>query len=782
MTGRLERWGWMSVCATIFVALCAGGGGPLAVMFPLAATAALFLPGYLIVSFWPALREMLESRLERAAMSMLLSVIVQTLFCVVTLEIGLRLRWVALFQVLLMCAVLAWAIRRRRDLALSSSRLIDAASWFTLGGVAAFAGLAVAAYAGGGYVDRMQTVLARKMAENPSPHKLSIMYMPGQPHTYLYEPLGFTIAWVANATGADVIVVTDKFWAVDILMTGIFGAAFVSAAVRWRFGAAIALAFAFFAVLKYPLVDLVLPYPNRYGFGPGVLVPAAAWLIVRAEESNRSWSLMALLPAFLLCMAVFHAREALLTLLVFGLFAVAVILARPERRKAAVRYGASLACCAALLGAFSVHHRRNVEHVQSVTQEIKRVLRDEVRKMFAGDPSATDPDYHLDVPGFVGTYELGRFYGPLAGTAKPAQAYPLLLTAALLPAAIVLTRRCWVWFGVASVAGVLTFSYFPILFTTLSAAVGTTDLFQCATFFFALLPLIFTCVLIEIGAAVGRATRPLGLRSRAALAVAVNGVAVLAWRAVDPILTAHLTHSNRLLALLWIGVGAAIVVVVAVEFAGRRRPERSSWRGLDPGDGSLYGCLLATAACVPLVWNHFAAEPFDAVVRQGIREGRPIDDLYEDYDRVVVRINMISPLPRALVQHIREEVPPLSKFLAPYDVMTLIPLYANQYVAHAGTQLSTDAEYYRRWYSRHQAHLIFNDLPVAPFYEDNLRFLDDFAVDYLVVTPAYQERLRPYFAAVNAASPVFHVEFEEAGFSVVRVDRAAIPRALEQIR
>ena len=49
-------------------------------------------------------------------------------------------------------------------------------------------------------------------------------------------------------------------------------------------------------------------------------------------------------------------------------------------------------------------------------------------------------------------------------------------------------------------------------------------------------------------------------------------------------------------------------------------------------------------------------------------------------------------------------------------------------------------------------------------------------------TPAHRKKLRPYFDAVNGAAPVFVSEFEEAGYSIVRVDRASIPRALKLLK
>lgn len=784
-TTQIERWLWLALCAAVLALLAAGGSGPLWLTFPAAALTALFLPGYLLVSLVPALRDPLESRLERAAMAMLLSVVVQTLSCVVTLEIGLRLRWVALAQVLLMGGVLIWTIRRRRDLALASGGPLDAASWFTLAGVAALAALAAAAYAGGGFIEREQTILARKIAENPEAHKFSIMYLPGQAHTYLYEPLGFVIAWTANATGADVIVVTDKFWAVDILMTGIFGAAFVAAAVRWRFGGAVWLAFVALYALKYPVADLgnaglLMPFPNRYGFGPGVLVPAGAWLIVRAEEARRPWALVALIPAFALCLTVFHAREALLLLLVFAMFATAVVVVGPDRRRALARYGTALAACALLLGAFSIHHRRNVSHVQAVTHDLKTALRGELRAMLRGDVSATDPAYFKTFPIFVGEYEFGGFYKTLAGTTRPAAAFPTYLTAVLLPVALVLTRRRWVWFGVAVFTGLLLFSHVPILFTLLSSIVGTTDLFHCPTLFFGLTLLLFVCALIEVGVALSGgvewATRRWVWASpgrvTAALFVFANTAAFLVFRRFDRI-AVEVQHSPSL--LLWAHLA---LLAVAAMWASRRR-------GLpvEPGPSAAWGCAAVFALSVPAVWNHLATAPtFDRHIAANIESGYPIADVYDDYDRLVRRPNMLSPFPRELTRHLRERVAPLSVFLAPNDVATTVPLYANVYVAHAGHNLSTDAAYYRDWHARHGAHLVFNDLAVAAMWKDNLRFLDAYAVDYLLVTPAHRDKLRPYFDAVNGAAPVFTSEFTEAGFEVVRVDRSAIPRAVELLQ
>lgn len=767
--------------------------------FTLSSFALLVLPGYLIISLWRRLRDLVSSRLELAALSILLSIVLQTFFCVLTFELGLSVRNVLIFELIGLILLYGAMLMTGSKTAFHKVRRDegwDAISYFTFAAFLLLLGLGVMCYLGGGFIDREQTILTRKIAENAGAYKFDIMYLPGEPHTYLYEPLGFLIALIANATGSDVIVITDKFWALNVIFTGLFGAAFVATAVRWRMGSVIYLFFFAFSVFLYPLSDftqtgVLMPYPNRYGFGPGVLVPAGLWLIIKFEETKRPWTLLSLIPLFLLTLTVFHAREGLLLFIVYGLFAALLFLFKESRKEILVRYGLLLFLCAVLLGLFSVYHKMNVSHVAAVTGELKSHLHEEFRQMIANPSLAFDRNYFKTFPLFVGEYELGRFYTQLVMSTRPAIIYPLMFFGFALPFLVLFVRKNWIWLAVAGFTGLLTLCYFPVLFTGISRVVGTTDLFHCITFFYGLMLVFFVSAAMEIGIGLSKIiewVQSLWLRGPfvkavlfAGLIAAVNGIAFGLYQKSDVLLAWQMDHPFR---FYWVHVAlliASIVVLAGTHFLFKRLKPSGEGRP-DSGNRNVMGCYAVMVLMVPYLWNHFAVgHPFDKAFAKDVRGEKAVNDLYLDYGRVVTRPNMHSPFSLELVKYLREKMPPLQRIVADERVATTVPLYGNQYVVHAGAPLSTDQKYYEEWHSRHKAHLLFNDQPLAVFWKDNLAFLDAYRVDYVLVDPGHRDKLFDYFQKVNSVGKVFETVFDDGSFAVVKVFLPAVQETLKKL-
>lgn len=776
----------------------------LPVTFAIAAVAGFVLPGYVILSLWGGLRTRMESRVELLAASALLSVFVQVLSSIVALEAGISTRWVVLAQLASIAVVLGGMWKRNTVPALTASlreRRPDAATWFTAAGLVSVVALAAMAFAGSGYIDRLTATVARKLAEHEHPTTLSIIFIKGQALTYLYDPLAFMIAWISTVTHSDVIVVTDKFWAIDIVMTALFGASFVVAATRRRFAAAVFLAFMVLYVLKYPLLDLgnaglLMPYPNRYGFGPGVLVPAGFWLMVRFETSQRAWPIAVLLPLQVFGMISFHAREAVLMLMVYGFYGVATVAVGPRRKEALARYGAALLAAAVMLGVYTAHHRRTVKHMPAVTAELKQYARAEWDRILADGSIAFDHEYFRTFPLFVGEYEYGAYYRRIAQTQRPAVAYPLIIVALLLPLALP-SRRPWGWFGVSAFTLPLLILTYPLLYAPIILAVGTPDLFHCETFLYSLTLLLLVTGWMEAGRFIGGVVeRGLGRVSAlqpkrgwcwTGLIVASNSLAFLAYRQVDVLLDLHLRRPIR---LLWLHLGftaAVLTLMIAVRLIVRRWPAFAQLRdGAAPGPSegaSVLGCLLVGVLGVPAIWNHRVPDPpFDRAMEISREENRPISGLIRDYDRVVRRVNMHTDFSVELVRFMRESIPPGRVFLADSGEATDTPLYANHFVVHGGHVWGWDADYYRDWYSLHGAHLVFNDRPIEEFWQDNLRFLQGDRANYLLVPPAHREKILDFIAVVNQAGPVFSSRFDDGRYAVFEVHGGAVQAALDRLR
>jgi hypothetical protein len=786
----------------------------LPVLMPVSCVTILFLPGHLILSACPGLVGVLRSGVEIGAISALLSIILDTAFCVFTLESGLQVRHGLGCALGIMAIACGYMLYRGLPLAFTRRCGVSELDGTSLSTIVAFVVLfavAAMAFAAGGYIDREQTILARKIAESVRPHKFSIMYLPGAAHTYLYEPLGFLVGLVANATGGDVIVITDRFWAVLVFLTGLFGAAFVVTATRWRAGASLFIGLYVVILFGHPLEEfgrtaLFAPYPNRYGFGPGVLTVAGFWLILLYEQTDRArrW-IAAWIPVFILTMVLFHAREGLLTLLIYAMFAGTLLLVERDRRHVASRYGPALVIATMLLGAFSIYHKSNVGHVGSVTGELRAGLGKELTRMLANPALAVAGEYRKTFPIFVGKYELGGFYEGLIRSAPTAIAFMLMFVLVVLPMMAVARPAKWVWLGVAGVTGLLTICRFPLLFTGMSWAVGTTDLFHCQSTFYSLVAVIGVSGFIELarltpaagqwaGRGASRLFAGVGERPMSRVRAGMSVVAAISPGAAVVIffLTAYPWlgwAQARPYSVYWIHAGLVITAVGIVVFRRGQQESRVTEpggaveRSVEPSRREVVACaalILACAACHGTVRG--AGESFGRVLtRRIIEEGGAVSDIYREYDRLIRKPNMASPFPVGLCRFLRERVAPLRKFITDATVATTVPLYANLYVAHAGIKLSTDRPYYERWFDRRGAHPLFNDRPLAEFWRINLEFLQAFDIDYILVDPVHRGKVVAFTERVNAVRRVFETAYQERGFSVVQVNRADIPMALKQL-
>ena len=215
---------------------------------------------------------------------------------------------------------------------------------------AGVAALVCAAYMNGAPpVNPEEVVSLRKLADNPVVRYDNLSFRDGDPSTYLFVPFQILIAGASLVSQLDVVLTYSLFWAVTTLLSigvttrlafVIFGRRDVAALVCFT-----ALLIGFFDP-RSVIYDagILTPYPNRYGFGSGVLLPLGLllfWSILR-DPGVPIWR-WALLMYLVIETTFVHARETLLGM--GAMLAVFVVLAaRPAR------HGASLARIAAGIG------------------------------------------------------------------------------------------------------------------------------------------------------------------------------------------------------------------------------------------------------------------------------------------------------------------------------------------------------------------------------------------------------------------------------------------------
>jgi hypothetical protein len=219
---------------------------------------------------------------------------------------------------------------------------------------AAAAALIYIAYATGAKsVNPEEIASLRKLAENPVVRYDNISFRNGEPTTYLFVPFQVLVVGTSLAAHLDVALTYSLFWGVVTALSVaiitrlayvIFDSADVAASV-----CAVMIAVGIFDVRSF-LYDagLGMPFPTRYGFAGGVLMPLVLllfWSILRDPRTHLwRWALL----VYLVVETTFvHARETILSM---GAMLIVFLLLSVRVR----RHGAQLARIAGVLALMAV--------------------------------------------------------------------------------------------------------------------------------------------------------------------------------------------------------------------------------------------------------------------------------------------------------------------------------------------------------------------------------------------------------------------------------------------
>jgi hypothetical protein len=758
-----------------------------------AAVVTFVLPGYLVLR-WRA-RET-EDVAELAPVSFAASFLALTVLCVVTMEssgnsrragsIALGLAWAGWLAVMIRRAPPLFVFRLVEDLrgiteAPRAMRLAVMGLALTLGALLHVVGARIYA--------PEELVIARKYLENPVIRLDNVMHMPGVTQTYLYGPFTFATALVARLSALDVILVLFKLQGVlaaialltfHTLCRVVFGNDRLAA---W--GALVAGVL----VLADPVswaygTGLLIPFPNRYGVAPGLFLPLAMAIALKAVAGQgRLFTVVT--PLFALAMAMVHAREGvqfLFWLVPAGaVFAVTAI--RPTERKQALTRVAGMTF--AVLGLFLAYMLRQqalVPHVGAVTGALKEGMDAYLRaagpsRLLTGTIPAT-----LSTP--IGDYNFDNFSPLFFNLWEAAVGFPITLGIALAPLLILFRRARWAPVAAVSLLVPLLFLRVPLLYVLFTRAAGSPDVGK--------LDALLTVWALVVFAALTHVLA-LGLEALASWAVSLARGEGLSWHERTWLVLGSPAAAYATSALALLGLAGTVASVCA------RRPAAAAAAMLLAVPAALLWAWrrpLADPIVAPgHAWGHWVlglavVAPFLAAApRRGptLRNAAAdpsahveVTDLRNPYPQM--KKHLPSDLPGELIRYIRENVPPLQVFIYPHERIGSITHYLDQFVAHgmAGDVLSTDLEYARRFVQEGR-HPVYNFEPYEKIRDLTLDFLDTFGVQYAIVGPPYDRHLEAIFARFNAEAPVFERVYHLRRFSVWRVDGHSV-RALRTKR
>jgi hypothetical protein len=649
----------------------------------------------------------------------------------------------------------------------------------------------------------------RKLVENPSVRYDNVSYRKGDPTTYLFVPFQILIAGVSVVARADISLTYSLFWCVTTALSMFIIArlAFVLFArmevvalvCLWMFTIAL---FEPNSVIYGP--GLVVPFPNRYGFAGGVLLPLILllfWSVLR-DPRVQLWR-WALLVYIAVEMTFVHARE---TLLAAGTMAMAfaILAARPWRNR---RQILRIATVIGITGVVLVVYKRvNLglapdldAYVGAMTRASRTALmglmsdHSPLNLLTVAVPKFTQVIVEGSKPitltfatynaMFVETWSsyLGRLYLPFALLVLPvyairARSVGELSLAGVLAALGLITSSGFLTFLISAIVGspevliaynlVALFSILVLCSVACDAAAALAERCRGSTLGVSL------SVSSESGS-----RRTLGRDVSLARALVVGCLLLVTWSffSVDRIITFRDSLSRNLPGRM------GFVLLVSTVLAAAYRVRRRDLPVLAPV-GRAPALTMFTASCL------IFAVLLPAVRRSGVWLTNPFrpahpsyrftGDLYRDYAMLTApgshKLDP-SPYPLDVIRFLREGVPP-NQTLLTSDALALL-----ERVPHFAAILSNKGEVgaqyivnttYLRDYSRSGTNYA-----IAPYFIDQdgiqrfVKMAGDFRVDVVVVDPAESDVVRAARERSDALHRLLRPVYDKDGYVIYIVDR-----------
>ena len=689
----------------------------------------------------------------------------------------------------------AWRGRRERALAGEPARTVEVHGAMLFSGLVltiAAAALTYIAYANGPPpVNPEELVSLRKLAENPTVRYDNLFFRNGDPSTYLFVPFQILIVGTSLLAHLDVVLTYSLFWGVTTALS----IAILTRLAFLMFGRAEVAAVVCLTMILIGFFDprsvifdagIVTPYPNRYGFGSGVLLPLCLvlfWSILR-DPRTHIWR-WALLTYLVIETTFVHARETILAM--GAMAAVFVLLAARGRQYRAelLRIAGIMAVIVTVLLAYKYVNLSFAPQLDAYVSGLSSASRDAAARMIEerglwsamvaeapgrvsiGVDATTTVDVSIaryqDL--FVATWNrsvddpefLGRLYLPLVLLLLPVYA---LRARSIAEASLALVLA---GLGVITASGPLEL--------WVAAVVGNPEVFVAYNLIFVAALFVFGDVVDRTAAAIAR----LPDRSR------IGTIPVLLASAALPVivftLTAPILEWRAALGNLWTPPVAWFLITASIAAIGYRFSMSELplvFRGhsghAKPLPLLAAGCI-AIAVMIPtlresVVWreNPFTPE---------YPSSRFTGDLVDDYD-ILDASNRLDPVayPVDLIRFFRESLPPNQTVLSRDTLALALPApHFGAVVSSAGRippSFIANSEYLRAFARRE------DEFAFAPYFTDEegrrlfRDMLQQLHVDIVIVDPAESTAVRDSIERHDDLRAMLQPVFESEGFLVYR--------------
>lgn len=604
--------------------------------------------------------------------------------------------------------------------------------------------------------ETVELISIRKIAENPAITLDGIMPEPAAVPTYVITPYYMFVALVSKASGLSMFVAYLKLRALYAGLALLTVSALAARAFP-RFGGVMGDAVliglvALFAADPDPWTwpASLFPLVRRGGVGAGVVAPLMmlALLMHATHRSIRERAQWIVGGLMLLALLTTHAME----IIYVGFFGVALVISAVITRGSWVSF-ARLASFAAAAAAVAVVYRsihsRLAAHVYAFDRASQEQAVIRLKAEFASGWASLS-----------GISEAGHYLISTSGAVVPYTVLGILIA----PLLIRIDRGGGLLIWIAATVPLIVYSSSK-LFVLLQLATSSEVLFVFG--YFTLFGAIALLAVITVG--VDRLAGAPGVRRvldrHAAMPFAVAacaGVAgYVATFALKPITTVIVT---RPLSLVWIAILAGIAAAVLGRRDASLEPRRPPASGL---------IAAAVVAALAVGMRGFPGqivslrEPLPQSLARAWHQPSVLD-WQAFYPRLQEQSNPPIDLPAQVVTDLEDRLPPLQTLIADPAHSFSLPVVLNQHIVNPGHVISTSLAYFERYAPlddkgvRH--HPIFNDSSVMT--EDERRFLEDYAVQYVLVDPPYHDRV---VAKLEGDTPQrFERIYERDGFVLYR--------------
>lgn len=609
------------------------------------------------------------------------------------------------------------------------------ALWTVFAAVASLAGAPITGE------EQVELVTIRKLAESLTPDWTSIMHRPDMVTTYLLTPQYVMVAIIDRLSGAELVGVYSKLRFIYVLLAGASIFALARAVLGSMRGAFLASLIAAIWLVVDPdpfgLMASLFPLARRGAIAAGLLLPATTVFALDAVRIG-GWGRVVAVSALAAALLMTHATEGaqLFVLLIAGV-AVGMFSLRVDRTLLR-RTAPLLVSSAVVVGLFRAIHGQVAQHILEYEAPRQQALAASLAEL-----------WRTPLLALGGPMEESGHY--IFGAAMPVLPYPVV--ALVLGAAVVSTRRAplvaWLW---TSLACMLLIFIIPAV-ALLARVVTTSELY----FIFGVATMLSLPVLAAVTDTSVSAVYRFGrckLSTRAWLISTSAACGLIALWVLPPVVSAAGTAP-------WLLVGIIGATLVAAAVA------RLLWRSAADAEPAP---LLAFVAVVLI-----AFAPLAVVVKQmpaglsGSDRANLLTEAMEawsrpdplDFEPFYKSLN--PALPWDVVMWLRRTLPPQRVLLYRPDQIYQLAVYLDQYVAHPGFKLSSDAEYFDTWVPDSGGDPLFTAPPDA---ERDGRFLQAFRVDYILVDPGHAVLLGTRLAEDPAE---FQVKSSYAGYALYAV-------------